>query len=89
MNLPGYENIEKRSDKERLELIKEWSDWFYARSETFAGELGLQLAYLWPAIAKAHKIEVSPNSTIVKTLHHFRVPKHSPIWEYIDQVEEA
>ena len=89
MSLPGYGVIEKRPPLARLELIKEWSDWFYARTDSFEGELGLQLAYLWPAIAKAHKIEVSPSSAIVRVLEQFHVPPHSPIWDYIDQVEDA
>jgi hypothetical protein len=86
--LPEYEALEKRTPEQRLELIKTWSDWFYQRTESFEGELGLQLAYLWPAIAKAHVIEVSASSCIVKLLEKFLVPKHSEIWGYIDQIND-
>jgi hypothetical protein len=42
MSLEGYEEIEKLSDKERIELIKKWSSRFYDHTYTFAGNLGMQ-----------------------------------------------
>ena len=80
---PDSKVMRRRSPGQRIELIQKWSKWFYERRETFTGELALQLAYLWPAIANEHVISASKSSEIVQVLEEFRVPKHSEIWDYI------
>lgn len=88
-----YLKLEVRTDPERLALIRKWSDWFYAHTESFTGKLGLQLAYLWAAIAKAHKIEVGPHDPVVETLKRQYpkepvIAKNDSIWDYIDITED-
>ncbi len=76
----------KRTDAEKMKLVKKWSRWFYDHTETFGGALGRQLAYLFPAIINDHQIEVSRRSSIVKTLKRGEVPETDDIWDYIDVV---
>ena len=75
-----------RSDVEKLKLVREWSDWFYNHSTTYRGSLGLQLAYLWPAMLFDRQIEVSPRSSIVKLLKREGVDTSETIWEFLDVV---
>jgi hypothetical protein len=82
--LPGYERIEARSDFERITLIRKWADWFYNHVDSYKGRIGMQLAYLWPAIASGRKIEVSEGDAIVQVLRTENVPESEPIWEYLD-----
>ena len=81
---------ESRSTEERAAIIREWSDWFYDHADTFAGHLGMQLAYLWPAVIKATQIEVEEDSPIVQLLRWVpdgdAVPADAVIWDYIDVV---
>lgn len=83
--------------QERLDLIIKWSDWFYASVESFSsevsGELGMQLAYLWAAIAKGNQIECDPSSDLINCMkgragYRNRVPFDAEIWKYIDIVDE-
>lgn len=67
----------------KLYQIREWSKWFYEKTNTFNGALGRQLAYLWPAIANDTQIEVSPSSAIVRLLIKEKFPDEN-IWNYID-----
>jgi len=81
-------------DQMTVTYIEEWSDWFYANTETFEGELGMQLAYLWPAIIKGNQIEVDIDSAIVRVLNENAVPNDeqpepNSIWSYIDAVAEV
>lgn len=74
------------SDKKKVEFIRIWSDWFYDHSSSYRGALGVQLAYLWPAIIREHQIEVSERSAIVKLLRKQKVAPDSDIWGYLDIV---
>jgi endogenous inhibitor of DNA gyrase (YacG/DUF329 family) len=73
----------KRTPTKRIALVTEWYDWMMDRAETFKGELGMHLAYLWPAILKGTCIEVEPNSEIVKLLREQGVAWHATIFEFI------
>lgn len=73
--------------EEKVAFIKYWSDWFYRHSDTFRWKLGLELAYLWPAIIQGHKIEVSKRSPLVRMLLENRIDESDKIWSYIDVVE--
>jgi len=74
--------------KDKIKLISKWSIWFYEHTETFDGEIGRQLAYLWPAIANDSKIEVDPNSEIVSILLEHDPNMTKTIWSYMDIVPE-
>lgn len=69
---------------EIISFIEWWSDWFYNHTESYNGALGRQLAYLWPAIVKGNKIEVTSRAAIVRVLNYMGVPKDNHIWRYID-----
>jgi hypothetical protein len=73
-------------DLTKLDLIKKWSEFFYQNAETFKGSLGTDLAYLWPAIIKGNKVEVSRRSRLISLLKEFEIPKDDVIWEYLDIV---
>jgi hypothetical protein len=79
-------NMHEMTAVEKIEFIQDWSDWFYDHSATFEGELGRQLAYLYPAIVKDEQIEVSSESEIVKLLTDNDIAPDDPIWNYIDVV---
>jgi hypothetical protein len=86
MAIESYAVLESRTLTERAKLVDSWSTWFYDHTDTFEGKLGTQLAYLWPAIIKAHKIEAYDGSAIVRLLRHEEVPVEAVIWEYIDVI---
>lgn len=72
-----------RTAEETLWFIGWWSDWFYRHSQTYDGALGRQLAYLWPAIVRGEKIEVTGRCAITKLLRA-HVGEFDPIWNYVD-----
>lgn len=77
-----------KSADEKVTLIQTWFGWFFMHTDTFEGELGESLAYLWPAIAQGTTIEVSPNDAIVQCLERAKIPSDSIIWKYIDIVAD-
>lgn len=76
----------KLSPNQTLQFIRDWSEWFYAKSPSFRGSLGCQLAYLWPAITNGNQIEVSSRSSIVQLLKREGIKPTDRIWKYIDVV---
>jgi hypothetical protein len=77
------------TENERLAVIREWSDWFYERTNSYspevAGDLGMELAYLWAAIAHGtfFVVDNPKECEVVALLAGFRVPKSATIWKYI------
>jgi hypothetical protein len=74
------------TNKDKMELIQFWSNWFYNYTNSYKGSLALSLAYLWPAIVNGNQIEVSSRSTIVQVLKHNGVSANASIWRFIDIV---
>lgn len=80
----------KRTPEQRLALIKKWSEFFMDCTETFEGELGTGLAYLWPSIAKGGYCEFAEDHALVRVLRYpsNNVGKNSPIWDYIEVMDD-
>lgn len=76
----------KRTAEQRLTLIKKWCQFFVDRTDTFDGELGTGLAYLWPAIARGGFCEFAEDHALVRILRYpsNNIGKNSPIWDYIE-----
>lgn len=80
----------------RLRLITEVADKMYSETETFEGELGVALSYLYPAIARGTAVEwemASPSGApreqeLIDMFMGLFPPEH-PIWDHIDILEEA
>lgn len=67
----------------KLELVRQWDLWFQKHTGSYEGDLGMDLAYLWPAILNDKFILVHKDSTIYKLLVENKVPSSDPIWNYI------
>lgn len=77
--------IEKKTPQERIDLISHWSMWFYENTESWHGELGMEIAYLQMAVAMGKRIELGRSSALVRTLIDLSAHDPEPgIWEYID-----
>lgn len=96
--MADHSKIQARTARDRIDLIKKWSDWFYEATGTWApdaaGNLGMHLAYLFTAMAKGTLIEVQEHDEIIKCLRGQEgydvapVPKTEDIWEYIKFLDE-
>lgn len=71
------------SDLRRLRLITKWAGQLYAKTETWKGPLGTELAYLFAAIARGRHVALTPRSTIVRLLRREGVSASDPIWRHI------
>ena len=69
--------------EKRLRLIQRWSDWFYAHTDTRGGPLGMELAYLFTAMAKDPSVELKANTALVRILRRESVSLSDPIWWFI------
>lgn len=63
--------------------VLHWYDWFLSNTESFEGELGSQLAYLWPAMLRNSYVEVWAESSLVRLLRSNDVPADADIWQHI------
>lgn len=75
-----------RSMEEKVELVKKWSSWFYNHTDSFDGKLGMQLAYLWPAILNDNVVECSERDPLPKLLRENGVTEDDILWEYIHDI---
>lgn len=75
---------DKLYQQERMHLALHWYEWFLDHTDSFEGRLGMQLAYLWPAILKGTKIDCSERDPVVQILHLYEVPESDPIWQHIN-----
>ena len=73
---------------DKVALIQKWACWFYDRTETWEGDLGMELAYLFKSIADGQCCEWSLGDEIVKMLKDEQIPDSDPIWEYIFILEK-
>ncbi len=71
------------SNSQRLRLITKWADRLYAKTETWKGPLGTELAYLFAAVARGRHVALPQRSALVRLLRRERVPTGDRIWDYI------
>lgn len=74
---------ERASSSQRLRLITKWADRLYAKTETWKGPLGTELAYLFAAIARGGHIALTRRSALVRLLRREGVPATDQIWKHI------
>ena len=72
---------------QRARLISQWATRFYDMTESWNGPPGMQLAYLFAAIARGSYVALTRNSALVRLLRQEIVPANNPIWRFI-QIEE-
>ncbi len=71
------------SNSQRLRLITKWADRLYAKTETWKGPLGTELAYLFAAIARGRHVALSRRSALVRILRREGVSAKDGIWKHI------
>jgi hypothetical protein len=73
-----------QTPEEKIALIVEVADKLYDATNTFEGEVGLQLAYFYPAIARGGFVDFLEN-TEKETIELFRslFPPEHVIWQHI------
>lgn len=85
----GRSKPQRTSAEERIRIICKWSHWFYDRTKSYAhemaGDLGMELAYLWAAIAEDshYLVHNTKECEVLAILAGFRVPRSEDIWKYI------
>lgn len=67
----------------RARLIAQWATRFYDLTESWNGPLGMQLAYLFAAIARGSYVALAPNSALVRLLRQAVVPSNDPVWQFL------
>ena len=68
---------------QRARLISQWATRFYDMTESWNGPLGMQLAYLFAAIARDSYVALAPNSALVRLLRQAAVPSNDPVWKFL------
>ncbi|ODU24178.1 MAG: hypothetical protein ABS95_02170 [Verrucomicrobia bacterium SCN 57-15] len=83
--LIGKPGLGKRgaNNSERSRLITKWADRLYAKTETWKGPLGTELAYLFAAIARGHHVALTRRSVLVRLLRREGVSAKDGIWKHI------
>lgn len=71
------------SNSQRLQLINKWADRLYAKTETWKGPLGTELAYLFSAIARGSHVALNRRSALVRLLRREGVSDRDAIWNHI------
>lgn len=80
-----------QTPEEKIALITEVADKLYDATNTFEGEVGLQLSYLYPAIAKGGDVDWLEafedmgelNDKAIIELFRSLFPSEHAIWQYI------
>jgi hypothetical protein len=75
-------NLEITGDQ-RARLIAQWSKRLYAITASWKGPIGMQLAYLFAAMAGGSHIALNRHSALVRLLRQQAVPTSDPIWRFI------
>lgn len=85
--MSDLDRVSGKMAAKRMRLIEEVSDKLYVETGTFEGQLGLDLAYLYPAIAKGTYVEWDADSG---TLELFRelFPEDHDVWLNIQVMSE-
>jgi len=77
----------KVTEGQRARLIAQWAGRLYDMTASWQGPIGMQLAYLFAAIARGSHVALKRHSALVRLLRQEAVPASDPIWKYI-QIEE-
>jgi len=72
---------------ERARLIAQWAGRLYDMTASWQGPIGMQLAYLFAAMARGSHVALKRHSALVRLLRQEGVPTSDPIWKYI-RIEE-
>lgn len=73
----------RANESQRLRLITKWADRLYAKTETWKGSLGTELAYLFTAIARGGHVTLTRRSALVRLLRREGVSAKEEIWRHI------
>lgn len=73
----------RANNSQRLRLITKWADRLYAKTETWKGPLGTELAYLFAAIARGRHVALPRRSALVRLLRREDVSAKDRIWRHI------
>jgi len=73
----------RANNSQRLRLITKWADRLYAKTETWKGPLGTELAYLFAAIARGRHVALPRRSALVRLLRRKDVSAKDRIWRHI------
>ena len=77
----------KITGNQRARLIARWAKRLYAITASWKGPIGMQLAYLFAAMAGGSHIALNRHSALVRLLRQQAVPTSDPIWRFI-KIEE-
>jgi len=72
---------------QRARLIAQWARRLYDMTASWQGPIGMQLAYLFAAMARGSHVALKRHSALVRLLRQEGVPTSDPIWKYI-RIEE-
>ena len=77
----------KMTGGQRARLIAQWAGRLYDITASWQGPIGMQLAYLFAAMARGSHVALKRHSALVRLLRQEAVPASDPIWKYI-RIEE-
>ena len=71
------------TEGQRARLIAQWARRLYDITASWQGPIGMQLAYLFAAMARGSHVALKRQSALVRLLRQEAVPASDPIWKYI------
>ena len=72
---------------QRARLIARWARRLYDITASWKGPIGMQLAYLFAAMAGGNHVALNRHSALVRLLRQQAIPISDPIWRFI-KIEE-
>ena len=72
----------KLTNKQKIDFIIKWSNFFYDKTDSYQDEIGEFLAYFWPAVAKDTYVEVTSNNDALQLLKENKI-KDKELWKHI------
>ena len=72
---------------QRVRLIAQWAGRLYDITASWQGPIGMQLAYLFAAMARGSHVALKRHSALVRLLRQEAVSASDPIWKYV-RIEE-
>jgi hypothetical protein len=75
------------SGEQRSRLIAKWANRLYDITASWRGPIGMQLAYLFAAMASGNHVALNRKSALVRLLQDADVSSSDPIWRFI-RIEE-
>ena len=71
------------SGEQRSRLIAKWAKRLYDITASWRGPIGMQVAYLFAAMASGNHVALNRKSALVRLLHQADVPRRDPVWRFI------